>query len=96
MWRSWTRQDSNSGEYRLAAPGVGARSAPRSPTWPAIVVAGITIVPLLFVIIGGFRTNAQINAHPAGLPHPWVLANYRAIVTSRAFWQFLANSALSR
>ena len=60
----------------------------------AILVAGITVVPLLFVITGGFRTNAQINAAPAALPHPWVLTNYRAIVTSPAFWEFLGNSAM--
>ncbi|HJP76254.1 MAG TPA: carbohydrate ABC transporter permease [Pseudonocardiaceae bacterium] len=60
----------------------------------AILVTGVTVVPLLFVIVGGFRTTAQINANPSGLPQPWVLTNYRAIVTSPAFWRFLANSAV--
>ena len=60
----------------------------------AIVVIGVTIIPLLFVVIGGFRTNAQINDNPAGLPHPWVLQNYITVVTSSAFWVFLRNSAL--
>jgi raffinose/stachyose/melibiose transport system permease protein len=60
----------------------------------ALLVIGITIVPLLFVVIGGFRTNAQINDTPAGLPHPWVLGNYLTILTTPAFWQFLGNSAL--
>ena len=27
----------------------------------AFAVIGITVVPLLFVILGGFRTTAQIN-----------------------------------
>jgi raffinose/stachyose/melibiose transport system permease protein len=27
------------------------------------------------------------------LPHPWIRANYRAILTSSSFWKFLANSA---
>jgi raffinose/stachyose/melibiose transport system permease protein len=58
----------------------------------AIVVIGITVVPLLYVVIGGFRTNAQINNNPAGLPHPWVLSNYVSVVTNPAFWEFLANS----
>jgi raffinose/stachyose/melibiose transport system permease protein len=57
-----------------------------------IVVIGITVVPLLFVVLGGFRTNAQLNYDPAGLPHPWVVANYVAVVTSSAFWTFLYNS----
>jgi raffinose/stachyose/melibiose transport system permease protein len=60
----------------------------------ALLVIGITVVPLLFVVIGGFRTNAQINDTPAGLPHPWVLGNYLTILTTPAFWQFLGNSAL--
>ena len=60
----------------------------------AIVIAAVTLVPLLFVFIGGFRTTPQINASPTGLPHPWVLDNYRAIVTSSLFWRFIANSAV--
>lgn len=60
----------------------------------AIVVIGITVVPLLFVVVGGFRTSAQINASPAGLPHPWVLGNYVQILTTPAFWRFLRNSAV--
>lgn len=59
----------------------------------AVVIIVITIVPLLYVIIGGFRTTAQINQSPASLPHPWVLSNYRTIVTSSAFWRYLGNSA---
>ena len=42
---------------------------------------------------GGFRTTAQINESPAGLPHPWVMSNYRALITSSAFWRYLGNSA---
>jgi raffinose/stachyose/melibiose transport system permease protein len=60
----------------------------------AIVATGLTVVPLLFVVVDGFRTNGDINASPAGLPHPWVAGNYTAILTSAAFWQFLGNSFL--
>ncbi len=60
----------------------------------AVLVIGVTVVPILFVILGGFRTTAQINSAPAGLPDPWVWDNYEFIVTSSAFWQFLLNSAL--
>src|SRR4051794_34095706 len=60
----------------------------------AVVVVLVTVVPFLFVFIGGFRTTPQINASPAGLPHPWVLDNYVAIVTSGMFWRFMANSAI--
>jgi raffinose/stachyose/melibiose transport system permease protein len=60
----------------------------------ALVLVAITVVPVLFVIVGGFRTTAQINDSPTGLPHPWVLSNYRAIATSSTFWRYLGNSAL--
>jgi raffinose/stachyose/melibiose transport system permease protein len=60
----------------------------------AIVVVGVTVVPLLFVALGGFRTNAQINTDPAGLPGPWVFDNYVEVLGSSAFWTFLGNSAL--
>src|SRR4051812_5321106 len=60
----------------------------------ALAIIAITVVPLLFVILGGFRTTAQLNASPTGLPHPWVWSNYSSIITSGSFWRFLANSAL--
>ena len=60
----------------------------------ALAILAITLVPLLFIVIGGFRTTAQLNAAPTGLPHPWVWHNYVSILTSGTFWQNLANSAL--
>ncbi|MEW2504748.1 carbohydrate ABC transporter permease [Amycolatopsis sp. NPDC047767] len=60
----------------------------------AVVVVVVTVVPLLFVALGGFRTNGQLNRDPAGLPGPWVWDNYRSVITSPDFWRFLGNSAL--
>ncbi|MEP9383754.1 carbohydrate ABC transporter permease [Nocardioides sp. KR10-350] len=60
----------------------------------AVVLLVVTLVPLLFVFVGGFRTTPQINENPAGLPKPWVLDNYREILGSSLFWRFLLNSAL--
>jgi raffinose/stachyose/melibiose transport system permease protein len=59
----------------------------------ALVVIAISVVPLLFVVIGGFRSTAQINQRPVAWPHPWLLGNYRSVITSTAFWQQLGNSA---
>jgi raffinose/stachyose/melibiose transport system permease protein len=59
-----------------------------------LAVLAITLVPMLYVIVGGFRTTAQLNTSPTGLPHPWVWANYRAVLTSATFWQALENSAI--
>jgi raffinose/stachyose/melibiose transport system permease protein len=60
----------------------------------AVFVVGITLVPMLYVVISGFRTTAQINTSPVGLPHPWVFSNYSAILSSSSFWQFVGNSVI--
>ena len=59
-----------------------------------LVVLGLTIAPMLYMIVGGFSTTAQLNANPNALPHPWVWSNYATIATSSLFWQAVANSAL--
>jgi raffinose/stachyose/melibiose transport system permease protein len=85
---------------QTAAPArTGRRALSRWSVMPAtylvaIVATGLTVVPLLFVVVDGFRTNGDINASPAGWPHPWVLGNYTAILRSSLFWDFLGNSAL--
>ncbi|MBS2963381.1 carbohydrate ABC transporter permease [Actinocrinis puniceicyclus] len=61
----------------------------------AIVVIGITVVPLLFVVLGGFRTNAELNSDPAALiPHHWVWSNYTSVLTNAQFWRNIYNSLL--
>jgi raffinose/stachyose/melibiose transport system permease protein len=87
----------------MAAPAAALRTrpprrAPRAATIASyavgVVLVALTVVPLLYVVIGGFRTTAQINQSPTGLPHPWVWSNYRTIITSSLFWRFVGNSAL--
>jgi raffinose/stachyose/melibiose transport system permease protein len=87
-----------------------AGPAPRPPPrprrarrWPvgtplaylaALVIIVVTLVPMLYLILNGFRTTAQINESPAGLPHPWTLSNYKSILSSSSFWRYLGNSML--
>ena len=63
------------------APGVAAvRRTPRasgpdrggSPlVWfVALIVVAVTLGPVLYAVLGGFRTNAQLAESPAGLPEP--------------------------
>jgi raffinose/stachyose/melibiose transport system permease protein len=59
-----------------------------------VLVVGITVIPLIFSLLGGFRTNAQINTSPAGWPSPWVLSNFREVLSSGIFWKAMGNSAL--
>ena len=59
-----------------------------------VVLGAITIVPLLYVVLGGFRNTGQIAAHPVAWPHPWITHNYTSIATSGAFWRQIGNSAI--
>ena len=52
-----------------------------------LLVLAVTIAPMLYMVVGGFSTTAQLNANPNALPHPWVWSNYAAIATSSLFWQ---------
>lgn len=60
----------------------------------ALVVVAITISPVVFVILNGFRTTAQINADPGGLPDPWVWDKYLAVFQNPNFWTQVANSTI--
>src|SRR5947209_16351027 len=58
----------------------------------ALVLAAIVIVPLLYTVLGGFRTTGQIAAQPVALPQVWIISNYTEIITSTAFWLQVWNS----
>ena len=59
-----------------------------------LVAVAITAVPVLYVVIGGFRTTGQIAARPAAMPDPWVLTNYSEVLLSVRFWSQVANSTI--
>jgi raffinose/stachyose/melibiose transport system permease protein len=81
----------------------GRKSASKSgATWGspatyliALVLIAICIAPVLYIIIGGFRTNSQITVDPSGFPNPWVLKNYADVLASQLFWQQFGNSVIS-
>lgn len=66
--------------------------------WLSIVVAvvaiALTLGPILYLILGGFKTQQQLTADPVGLPSPWVWQNYLDILTTGVFWRQLLNSTL--
>lgn len=59
----------------------------------ALIVGAIVLVPLVYAVLGGFRTTGQIAAEPVALPQPWRISNYIQIVMSDSFWHEVANSA---
>src|SRR4051794_29322641 len=60
----------------------------------ALVVVAVTLGPVLYGILGGFRTNAQLAETPAAMPDPWVLTNYTGVLTNPAFWHYALNSTV--
>jgi raffinose/stachyose/melibiose transport system permease protein len=58
----------------------------------AAVVVAVTLGPVLYGAVGGFRSNEQLARDPAGLPDPWILTNYRGVFSNDAFWHYALNS----
>ena len=67
--------------------------------WHAYAIAwlfvGINIAPVVYIILGGFRTNSQITTDPSGFPNPWEVENYLAVLQAEIFWKQLSNSAIA-
>ncbi|WP_278235574.1 carbohydrate ABC transporter permease [Isoptericola sp. AK164] len=60
----------------------------------AFVVVCATLGPVVYGVLGGFRSNAQLAESPASLPDPWVVSNYTGVVTNPDFWQYTLNSVV--
>lgn len=60
----------------------------------ALLFIAVCVAPVLYIVVGGFRTNAQITTSPSGLPHPWVFSNYTNVLKSQTFWGEFANSMI--
>jgi raffinose/stachyose/melibiose transport system permease protein len=86
-----------SAEQKATRNGRGKRDEPKKWGSPftyfvALLFIAVCIAPVLFIVLGGFRTNSQITTSPAGLPHPWVMTNYSGVLKSTTFWGEFANS----
>ena len=57
-----------------------------------LIVVVITLGPVVYGALGGFRSNEQIARDPAGLPDPWVWTNYTDVLGNSAFWRYAVNS----
>ncbi|QGQ18159.1 ABC transporter permease subunit [Cellulomonas sp. JZ18] len=53
------------------------------------------LAPVAYVVVGGFRTNAQITSDPSGLPSPWQAGNYLDVLGGGVFWRQVANSTVA-
>ncbi len=89
------------------AAAVAARSRPRgggatrsitgAAAWAILLVVGAAIlVPILFAVLGGFKTNGQLVSNPVAIvPDPWVFSNYTDVLigaNAGTFWLQAFNS----
>lgn len=61
----------------------------------ALLFVALMVGPVAYLIIGGFRTNAQIQADPAGWPAPWTVGSYLTVLRTPEFWVAFANSTIA-
>ncbi|PKQ25405.1 MAG: thiamine ABC transporter ATP-binding protein [Actinobacteria bacterium HGW-Actinobacteria-4] len=52
----------------------------------------ITLGPIIYLILGGFRSQGDLASNPTGLPDPFLWQNYWNILSQGLFWRQLANS----
>ncbi|MDQ1085147.1 MULTISPECIES: carbohydrate ABC transporter permease [Microbacterium] len=61
----------------------------------ALLLIGMMLAPVVYIILGGFRSNAEITVDPAGFPTVWNWQNYLDVLGSSVFWGQVANSAIA-
>jgi raffinose/stachyose/melibiose transport system permease protein len=77
---------------RAKTPGQGNNPV---PYLVAVVLIALMLTPVAYIILGGFRTNAQITTDPAGFPSPWQIQNYLDVLTGSLFWRQVGNSLIA-
>ncbi|MCG7417906.1 carbohydrate ABC transporter permease [Microbacterium sp. ACRRU] len=89
----------------LVAPKA-PRSARRSPVgtsrsssvivgFVALLLIGMMLAPVVYIILGGFRSNAEITVDSSGFPTRWNWENYADVLGSGVFWGQVGNSAIA-
>jgi raffinose/stachyose/melibiose transport system permease protein len=61
-----------------------------------LITATAILIPIVYALLGGFKTNGQLAANPAQvIPNPWILDNYVDVIVGEyapVFWREFANS----
>jgi len=89
-------------DSRSLTPHDGAKRSRRLRNWGqpfvyvvALVIVGITVVPVAYIWINAFRTTAQINADPSAWPSPWLWQNFATVLSASTFWTEVLNSTIT-
>jgi raffinose/stachyose/melibiose transport system permease protein len=61
-----------------------------------VIVAAAILVPILYAVLGGFKTNGELVSDPISMiPKEWVLSNYTDVLfgaNAATFWRQALNS----
>ncbi len=86
----------------LSKPTAGSTSPLRRFDWSrpfiyviALAIVGITVVPVAYIWVSGFRSTAQLNNDPSAWPSPWIVTNYASVLSSPTFWTEVLNSTIT-
>lgn len=60
----------------------------------AAVAVAVTLGPVLYGVVSGFRTNTDLTRNPSGWPSVVTVDNYVAILTGDSFWGYAFNSTM--
>ncbi len=61
----------------------------------ALILIALMLAPVIYIIVGGFRSNSEITVDPSGLPGIWRWENYASVLSSGVFWQMTLNSTIA-
>ncbi len=61
----------------------------------ALALVSLILAPVVYIILGGFRSNADITTDPSGLPTEWHWENYVDVLKGGTFWQEALNSTIA-
>jgi raffinose/stachyose/melibiose transport system permease protein len=61
----------------------------------ALLLIGLMLAPVVYIILGGFRSNSEITLDPSGFPTVWQWQNYADVLSSPVFWQQVGNSVIA-
>ena len=85
-------------QARASRPPRRGGLLPEGSTYLAVGIAlagvALTLGPILYLILGGMRTQGDLAANPTGLPDPWAWQNYWDMLSAPLFWRQLLNSTL--
>lgn len=77
------------------SPAGSNRSSSVIVGFVALLLIGLMLAPVVYIILGGFRSNAEITVDPSGFPTQWNWQNYADVLVSPVFWGQVGNSAIA-